>query len=377
MTEKPRVVHLIIGLGKGGAETMLYQVIKHRTEEAPDYYVISLGLSHYYEELLGQMGVEVLELDLRKHPFGCIRRIRKELRSSDVLCCWMYISNLIGYIAGRKKVSKLIWCIRHSDLTKENNSSKTLIINRICKSLSPKIDLVTYNGKRAREVHYDYGYRPVKDVILNNGLDISEYYSDETLRRKLREELGIETDKKVILSVSKDHPIKDIPTFIKAFADLKSKRNDVIAVMCGLGLSEDNDRIRQLCVENGLEVGKDIILLGFKENVNEILNSGDVYVLHSAGEAFPNTLIQAMACEIPVVSTDVGDVVEIMGGREYIVSVGDSSAISAKINSILDMSDAAKAEMVTRNRKIVEEKYDIRNIVRSYESCYEEKIDNG
>ena len=62
--ERPgRVVHLITGLGKGGAETMLYQIIKYRTKDAPDYVVISLGLSHFLEDRIEKEGVEVLDLD--------------------------------------------------------------------------------------------------------------------------------------------------------------------------------------------------------------------------------------------------------------------------------------------------------------------------
>ena len=367
---KRRVVHLITGLTKAGAETMLYQIIKYRTEESPDYYVITLGLSHYYEDMIRNMGVEVLELDIRKHPFITLRRIRTFLKKDDILCCWMYIPNLIGYIVGRKKVSKLIWCIRHSDLSQKNNSRKTLIINRICERVSPKVDVIAYNGERSRKVHSDAGYKPVRDIVLENGLDLSEYRYDDELRKQVRKELGIEGDKKVILSVARNHPIKDLPTFVKAFASVKSSRDDVTAVMCGPGITGDDDKLCDLCGEYGLEIGKDIHLIGFREDTNAVLNISDVYVLHSAGEAFPNILIQAMAAGIPVVSTDVGDVIKILGNSNYVVPVGDHKGIADKISEILDMSDSDRTEMISSNRNIVEEKYDIGNVVRSYEEMY-------
>ncbi len=367
---KTRVVHLINGLGKGGAETMLYQIIKYRTENAPDYMVISLGLSHYYEEMIKALKVDVVEFDFKKHPVKAILGIRRILRRDDILCCWMYIANLIGYVAGRKKVSKLIWCIRHSDLSRRNNSRKTLIINKICAKLSTNVDAIAYNGNLARKVHSEAGYVPIKDCVLNNGLDLSEYHKDDVIKAQLRKEFGIAPEKKVILSVARNHPIKDIPTFIKAFSDLKMSRNDVIAVMCGQDITGDNDYLIELCRKNGLIPGNDVIFLGFRENVNEILNIADVYVLHSAGEAFPNTLIQAMACGIPVVSTDVGDVAGILESNEFVVKVGDHALMAEKTSFILDMKDEDRQRLMRTNRIIVEERYDIHAVVKSYENLF-------
>lgn len=365
-----KTVHLINGLWKGGAETMLYQILKFRTGNSPQYCVISLGLAHYYEESIRGMGIELIELDLKNHPFKSIIELNAYLKKVDTLCCWMYISNLLGYLLGRKKVRRLIWCIRHSDLSKERNSYKTLMINRICSKLSSKVDLITYNGLKAREVHRRIGYKPLKDCVLENGLDLSEYYSDKEVRCNIRRELGIKDDTEVVLSVSKNHPIKDLPTFIDAFAILKNHRPEVVAVMCGQGVDDSNDNLCKMCAARDLAINKDIYLLGFKENVMEILNGGDVFVLHSAGEAFPNTLIQAMACEIPVVSTDVGDVKRILEDDMYVTAVGDSACIADKVGEILDMNYDQRKRLTTNNRTIVEKRYNIENIVKSYEASF-------
>ena len=365
-----RVIHLINGLGKGGAETMLYQILKFRTDEAPDYRVISLGLSHYYEDEIRDLGIDVVELNLRKRPIRSLYDLKKNLNDSDVLCCWMYISNLLGYIFGRKRFKRLIWCIRHSDLSKNHNSKKTILINKICAHFSPKVDLVTYNGHRAMNAHKESGYRPRKECVLENGLDLSEYYPDADAGIRFREKNGIDSKVKIVMSVSKNHPIKDLPTFIEAYSIIAKKRNDTVAVMCGSGVTADDPKLAELCDKNNLTIGKDIYLLGFMENVPEVMNGGDVYILHSAGEAFPNTLIQAMACGIPVVSTDVGDAKEILDDCDYIANVGDYETIAALIDSILDMDETGKQKISKRGRSLVEQKYSIDAVVKKYEGLY-------
>ena len=349
---------------------MLYQVLKHRTEDAPSYCVVSLGLSHYYEKHIRDLGIDVVELNLRNHPFISLRELKRTLRGSDTLCCWMYVSNLIGYLFGRKKVNRLVWGVTHSNLSKSHNSKKTLIINKICAHLSSNVDLIAYNGYRAMEVHRKSGYKPRKDCLINNGLDLTEYCPDSDAGKRFRSVNGIDNTLKVVLSVSRNHPIKDLPTFIKAYSLVAKHRDNTLAVMCGTGVTEDNQELREICEKNGLIVGKNILLLGLVENVPEALNCGDVYVLHSAGEAFPNTLIQAMACGVPVVSTDVGDVKKIIGKGDYVAEVGDYEAIAFMIEKILDMCEEEKSEMIKHNRTLVISKYNIETVVKEYEGLY-------
>ena len=367
-----KVTHLILGLGKGGAETMLYQILKYKSDAAPDYKVISLGLSHYYEDKLEELGIPVSECRIKANPITVIKsltEIRKELKDTDILCCWMYGANLLGYLL-RDRHKKIIWCIRHSDLSPQNNSRKTIWFNKICARLSKNVSLVAYNGYRAKKVHNSAGYRPKKTLVLSNGLDTDEYKKVSEHRGCIREELGINDKQKVILSVARDNKIKDLPTFIKTLALVKRKYGNVVGIMCGSGVDSSNEQLVTLCTRVGLKVGKDIRLLGFREDIAELMNASDVYVLHSKGEAFPNSLIQAMACEVPVVTTDVGDVRSILKSSEYICKVGDYKSLAVCILRILKMDNDTRDDITATNRQIVENNYNIRDIVLEYEMAY-------
>ncbi len=370
--KKHIVTHLIIGLDKGGAETMMFQILKYRTENAPQYRIISLGLSgNYYENKILDLGYEVIILNIKRRPIHSLIALAKNLKNTEVLCCWMYYANLIGFIVGKiSRVKKIIWCIRHSDLNKRRNSRFVLIVNKICIWLSSKVDVITYNGIESKKIHEQAGYFSKKGIVLENGCDIATFQFNEFLRVKIREKLKIKNDMSMVLSIARNAEIKDLPTFIRAIAAIRQFNDKVIGVMCGNGIEETNHKLVVLCEENKLIIGRDILLIGFFDDINALLSATDLYILHSAGEAFPNTLIQAMACKCLVVTTNVGDASIILNDPEVVVDVGDYHKIAEVSNRLLKLNEWEKGEMRERNRERVVEKYDICNVVRNYEALY-------
>ena len=366
-----QVSHLILGLGKGGAETMLYQILADQTDSTLSYRVISLGASHYYEPKLHALGVDLVELDLRKHPVKALWGAYQTLRGADTLCCWMYHANFLGYFLGRlARVPNLIWCIRHSSLDPKLNKKRTLQINAFCAKHSGKVSAIAYNGDCARAVHEAAGYCHEKGVVLDNGCDCGEYAPMENAKAQLQEELQLPRDKKIVVSVTKDHPIKDVPTFLAAFGALHKAAPDTVAVLCGIGIEPANEMLVADCAENGLTVGKDIFLLGLRHDVPVLLAACDLYVLHSAGEAFPNALLQAMSCGCLCLTTDVGDARRILGQENYVVPTGDAETLCRKMQAMLSLPAETVDTMRTQNRARVLESFDIHQIVKDYEELF-------
>lgn len=365
------VVHLITGLSKGGAETMLYQVLKYRRNQELSYKVISLGGAHYYGDRMRELGYEVIELDFRKRPLGGFIRLCRELRGTDTLCCWMYHANFAGYLAGRiRGIKRIVWSIHQSNLDPSVNTARTLRINRYCARRSWKVSRILYTGEWARAAHEAVGYCHGKGVVVDNGCDCEEYRPDASAAESLRAELGIPSGKKIILSVTKNTPVKDIPTFFKAFGALHRKDSKVVAVMCGLDVEKENAPIVCLCREMGLKIGEDVFLLGMRHDVPRLLAGCDLHVLHSAGEAFPVTLTQAMACGCVCVTTDVGDARRILNNDACVVPPGKPETLAEKIREVLALPEET-ADVIRRgNRARVRENFDIREIVKQYEEVF-------
>ena len=363
-----RVVHLVNGLRLGGAETMLYQILKYRTNLAQEQLVISLGESHFYENKIRDLGIQVIEFPFRNCPLGSIIKIIKILKTTDVLCCWLYHSNFFGFFAGRiAGVDRIIWCIRHSNLDKSKNKLSTLLINRICARLSNSVDIVAYNGNISRQVHEKIGYASEKSVVLMNGVDCVQYSPLRGARDSIIHEFCIPKEKKIILSVTRNHPIKDLPCFVKAFANLHNGNPNVVAIICGEGVDYDDVNIVKLCTQSGLSVGKDVLLLGVRQDIARLMTSCDLYVLHSAGEAFPNVLVQAMACGCLCLSTEVGDARDILDDNEMIIPPGNNRILGEKMKWALQLPMHVINEKKEHARNRAKQHYDIHEIVKGYE----------
>lgn len=367
------VTHLITGLDKGGAETMLYQVLKFSSNPNLEYCVISLSGGGYYSDLIQNLGVNLTIANIRKSPFKSVSNIIKVLKSTDVLCCWMYHANFLGYFLGKFcRVKKIIWNIRHSNLDQDKNKGTTLKINKLCARLSKKVNTITYNGEEAKRVHEEIGYSKEKSIVLDNGVDLQEYRFISDSRKEIFKELNIPENKKIVLSVAKYHPIKDVPTFVKAFAKVHSDMPNTVAVMCGSGIEEENQELVELCKSNGLVVGENIKLIGLRHDIAKLFSACDVYVLHSAGEAFPNTLVQAMASGTLCVTTDVGDAARILeNDQKSIVQAGDIEALKTKIKDKLLLTDEEICLEAQRNVEIVQTKFDIKKIIDEYQNLYQ------
>lgn len=370
------VTHLITGLGKGGAESMLFQVLKNKTNASIEYHVISMGGSHYYEKLIGELKIEMLEVPFRRKPISSIWKIVRYLRETktNIICCWMYHANFVGYVTGRLAgVKKVIWNIRHGDLNANLNKSGTLRINKVCAILSKSknITAIAYNGVSARKTHEDMGYFSDKGVVLENGVDIQEFRPIENARKDICQELGIDYDAKIILSAARYHPIKDIPMFIKAVARVQREFSEVVAIMCGTGIESSNHEVMQLCKEENLAVGKNIFLLGLRNDISKLMSASDLYILHSKGEAFPNTLVQAMACGCACLTTNVGDASRIINNSRRIVVPGDVDELCNKIREVLLLNSNDRICEKEENLKRASEKYNINSVVQCYERVYE------
>ena len=366
-----KVTHIIVGLGKGGAETMLYQVLKYRQSNFK-YEVISLGQGNYFREPIEKLGITVREVNIKKSPITGFIKIVRMVKNTDVLCCWMYHANLIGFfaslISGKRKI---IWCIRHSSLNPLYEKKSTLFVNSICARLSKHVSAILYNGERARKVHEEAGYCSDHGFVTDNGCDMEIFKHIEGAKESVREELGVESDKKILLSVTRNAPIKDIPNFVQAFADYHGKDENSVAVLCGNGITNDNQGLVSLCSSCGLTVGSNIFLLGLREDIPRIMSACDLFVLHSAGEAFPNTLIQAMACETMCVTTDVGDAGKIIRNDSFVAIPKDEAELCKTMLYALSLDEKEKEVIKKENRNIVNENYDIRKVVQQYEEAFE------
>ncbi|HML34171.1 glycosyltransferase [Sporomusa sphaeroides] len=363
--------HVIVDLDIGGAEMMLLNLLKN-IRDTENHIVISLKSKGKLLNDFKAIGIQVIELGMTKSLIGSIRalgNLNRLIRNDITLVAWMYHGVAIGLLFKLiKRNIRLISNIRHSDVGFLNNRLNTYVILRLIGFLSNRIDTIIYNGDKARVNHNNIGYLPQNEIVIGNGVDISRFRTIDPKDRYT----NWRNKRKKLLTVSRFHKIKGIEILIEALAMLKNELGfDYFEItLIGSALDDGNEELMQLISKNNLK--ENVILHGIQDNIQYYYEQGDIFILPSISEAFPNVLIEAMAGGLICISTAVGDVPKILGS-EFLVSPGNKIELAFKISEILSISTSRAIEIGENNQEIIQKKFDIKNIIETYTYVLEGK----
>jgi glycosyltransferase involved in cell wall biosynthesis len=366
-----RICHLISGLDVGGAERALVNLTQNLDRSRFSNEVVSLIEPGVFGNSLREAGIPVLSLGMRRgQPAlrGLAKFVRHLHRSRPtVLQTWLSHADLLGTIAHRfAPPSRLLWNIRCTDMATSPGSTRLRRITRLLAHLSHRPDAVIVNSKPGKIFHEKLGYRPRRWIELPNGVDTERFCPRLELKEQLRASLGIHTRGPVIGMVARYHPMKDHATFLRAAAEFSRDHREARFVLCGTNCDDQNDNLNRLISDAGL--GERVILLGVRDDMEKVYPAFDLATLCSTfGEGFPNTLIEAMACGVPCVATDIGASPEIIKDAGIAVAPRDSTALVKAWTSLLAEPGEVLAAKV---RARVVEHYPIDRMCQLYEAAY-------
>lgn len=148
----------------------------------------------------------------------------------------------------------------------------------------------------------------------------------------LRQEYKISANEKVIIHVSNFRPVKRVTDVIRSFAKIVQQ---VDAKLLLLGDGPDYSSVCRLIKELGLQ--DKVLLVGNQRHVADFLSISDLILLLSEKESFGLVVLEAMACKVPAIGTNVGGIPEVIkdGETGFICEVGDTETISAKAVQLL------------------------------------------
>ncbi len=368
-----KIVFVITGTTIGGAQSMLLKVIERLSPEFSPY-LISLAPVKEIGARIRSMGVPVESFDMApgKLNLAAFWRMKQRLGeiAPDVVHTWMYHADLMGGLAARLAgVPAVGWCIRHSNLSPNENKQLTLAIVKACAWLSRSIpDMILCCSDIARQVHVGVGYANEKMLVIPNGFDLSLFKSDPSARLSLREELGVASEAPLVGLIGRFDVQKNHIGFIEAAAQLHEQRPDVHFVLAGSEIDESNRALARPIAAAGLS--QVMHLLGPRHDVPRLMAALDVLASSSIGEAFPNVLGEAMACGVPCVVTDVGDSAFIVGDTGQVVASRDMLGLARGVRELLALPRAERQELGGRARMRVAQQFEIGVVVRRYEDFY-------
>lgn len=310
-----RVLHVLGGLDRGGAETMvmnLYRAID-RTKIQFDFVIHTSSHQAYYHEIVemgGRIysfpafnGINFAELQKMWNQFFVEHPEYKILHSHVRSYASLYIP-----IAKKYGLKTII----HSHST-SNGSGIASVVKRIMQyPLRHQADyLMACSNEAGRWLYGDKACLKDNYIFLPNAIDTEKYRYSEAAANKYRAELGL-AGKFVIGHVGRFHEAKNHMFLLEVFAEVAKRRTDAMLLLVGDGdlRSSIEAKIKELQIE------KRVILAGSRGDVAEIMSAMDVFVFPSLYEGLPVTVVEAQAaglhCLISSCITEDVDISELV-----------------------------------------------------------------
>lgn len=369
------VAHLISGLELGGAETALFNLVRSLHPRVRQE-VVSMTTEGVLGERIRRLGVPLRALRLGRglQPLGALPAMVRGLREADadLVQTWMYHADLFGGLAGRLAGVPVVWGIHHTTLERGSARATTRLIARLNGLLSRVVPRrIVVCAEVAQRVHARMGYDARRMTVIPNGFDVDQFRPDPSARQAARAGLGIASQAPLIGMVARFHPQKDHHTFLQAAGRLHRQLPEARFVLCGSGIEWSNAQLASWIDEQGLR--EMVRLLGRRPDLAKLYPALDVFCLSSShGEGLPMVLGEAMACEVPCVTTDVGDSAVIVGEAGIVVPPRSPEPLAAALLRVARMDPEARLRLGRAARQRIVMEFRVEIMAERYLRVYEE-----
>ena len=227
-------------------------------------------------------------------------------------------------------------------------------------------DGVTSVSADLRRETYEYFAIEKEITVIPNFIDLHRFKKQE--KSHFRAAIAPEGEK-LLIHTSNFRTVKRVEDVLQIFVGV---REQIPAKLLLVGDGPDRNRMEKLARD--LDVHRDLRFLGKLEAVEEVLSVGDLFLMPSENESFGLAALEAMACEVPVVSTNAGGIPElnVHGVTGMLSEIGDVPDMVKNALYVLDDANLPRFKAAARARA---EEFAVENIVPKYEECYRKAIE--
>ncbi len=351
---KKRLTILLDAFTMGGAEHMVYELAKHIDVDQFDISIVcymSRKGTLLEKQVESQFSVTYLNQDGRIVPktiFRILHAIRKT--KPDV------VHAHLGGAAFGAIWSILSCCPLVITVHARPEKAFTSKIEKLVRAALglQKTKLVAVSAENKELVKAYFGVNKEKCACVNNGIDVQQFFRQEH-------------DGFTLINVARQDKNKNQAALIRCFAKLHEK--DANTKLLLLGDGDQHDILKKLAEELG--VAQAVTFTGNVSNTEDYYAVSDLYVQCSFREAMPLSVLEAMAAGLPIVSTDVGGLRDVVQDNGKLVPAGDEDAMLAAIMEIYQQSNLQKTAMKEASLRIVQA-YSSEGMAQAYQKIYNE-----
>jgi len=369
-SQKIIVAHIRDSSGVYGAERVILALGKNPDKTRFSIMILCLRNEKEKSENLileaKRLGIDVTPVDVRgRIDFNGIMKVRSILREKNVkiLHCHDFKSNFYGLLASInldiKRVVTMHGSTRDSFLKKVYLFLDEMFVYRFFN----KIIAVSWDISKQLKKK---GIKSRKIQVIQNGLDFHAM-GPGVSKSIFETPLNIPDGDKVIGVIGRLYPDKGHRYFLDAFSRVCRTYPCTKALIVGEGPLKND--IKKKIID--LSVEENVILSGFRSDMEYIYSRIDLLVIPSLREGLPYVLLEAMGSKVPVLATAVGDIPLLVenGVTGYLVSAGESEGLEKGMMDLLSNPIKAK-EMAERGYRVVLEKFSAERMVRNTETLY-------
>lgn len=354
----------------GGAEMVVYNLTLNLNPATFKTYVCCLeGLGEIGEKLK-ENGIDVIDLGSRKGidlflPF----KLASIFKRFNIQIVHAHNSTSFKHAALAAKIASvpIVVQTRHGYELRPKKIQERLFLDLASRQADA---IVCICRDLKRTINKNERIQEEKLTVIPNGIDTEKFADFSANLRDKKEELGVEDDQFILINVANILPEKDQITLLRAFKILKDNKHKVKLFIAGRIQNKDTyEGIKDLVSQ--LNIAEDVVFLGERKDIPELLYITDIFILSSVLEGMPLAILEAMAAGKPIVATDVGGISEIVAHNETGLLVPPKSPETlANAISILLRDKNKRYQLGANARVTAKERFSLRAMVDNYEELY-------
>jgi glycosyltransferase involved in cell wall biosynthesis len=369
-----KVCFIITKLELGGAQKLALYIAEHINRADFEVFLITGKGGILDKEAAEKFRVfslsnfvrEISPLKDLKALFQIYRILKKE--KPDIVHTHSSKAGILGRFAAKLAGVKSIFHTIHGYGFNETQKLPVKFlfvwIEKFCCLFSDKLICVAKEDIR-KGIRYGIS-REDKFMVIRAGIDVN-YFKSFNPSKDLKRNFATDPETKIVLTIGPFKPQKNLADFIRAAAIVSKKIPNALFVIAGDG--EQRDELENLIKE--LKVKNNVLLLGWRKDIADLLYACDIFAMTSLWEGLPCVIVEAMSCSKPVVANAVDGVKEIVeeGKTGFLIAPYDYETTAQKIIYLIE-NETLALKMGENAKESIGEEFDLNYVVKQHSRLY-------